>query len=145
MKNKWMLCKHKGYSFTITIPKTSNKYRFYNGRPLLIKNEDDLKYFLGNDYFEETSDVPMVDTTSAADRFKEKEVEIEEALAEEEDVDLASDEEAETKSLQHSKKELKKMKKSELREILGLLAPGRDSPARKENIVNLILEYREKA
>ena len=39
-----------------------------------------------------------------------------------------------------NKKELQKMRKVDLRELLEKISPGKTCPVRKNNIVNLILE-----
>lgn len=129
---KWILCKHKGYVINIIAPKTSNKYRFHIKRPLLIKNKEDIEYFLSQDYFVE-SKAPIVKT----DKLEPEEVTDSETN---DDTTADSTGDANQDNKIYSKEELKDLKKSELRAVFKDKLPEKDCPTKSENIIKSILE-----
>lgn len=96
---KWILCKHKGYVLNVIVEKTSNKYKFYNGRPLLIKDKTDIEYFLNHDNYVE-SESPKVMT--------DKLTEIEAEVVEEAEAEVLKVVDAPVKPKKNSKKKSKK-------------------------------------
>ncbi len=145
MKTAWIQCKHKGYVLNIIVPATSNKYKFHRGRPNLIKVKEDIEFFEKNDYYEEVKSPNVV--TDKVEKVEEK---LDEEVPEGEapknpDVESVpddstgqdSDDEPELKK--YSKKELKKMKKSKLIEVLSKLTT-KECPNKLVDARKLILE-----
>lgn len=135
---KWILCKHKGYVLNVIVPETSNKYRFHLERPLLIKNKEDIEYFLSEDNYVEV-EAPEVITDKL--EVPKESGQHETPQKEPEEKDEVYGEPILTSGVRE--KDLRKLTKSKLRKILKELAPEKDSPVKKENIINLILELQE--
>ena len=79
---KWILCKHKGYVLNIIAP-SNNKYKFYSGRPLLIKNKEDIEYFSNHDNYVSVKAPKVVTDKVAKVEDIESPVEAEESHSEE--------------------------------------------------------------
>ena len=144
---KWIQCKHKGYVLNIIVPATSNKYKFHFGRPNLVKNDEDIKYFLDDGNYEEVKapkvvhpKVEKIDTPSPAQSEENKvPEEVKPTSGEEEHPDESQDDPEKSEKKIYSKNELKKLDKGKLREILATLTT-KDSPKQKANVINLIIE-----
>lgn len=103
----------------IIVPTTENKFRFYKGRPELIKNPKDIKFFNEHSFFKKV------------EKIKEEKVElkVEKIDKPKENVDF----------IPYDKEALESMKKSELKKILEEVKPGRSCPVKRENIIKEIL------
>ncbi len=117
-------------TFRISVPKTEHSYLFYRNQPYLVKFDLDIEFFRGHLMFNEVD----------AENFEE--VPIEEQ--DESKPELKPGESLETERQPYSKAELKKMRKTDLREILEKLSPGKSCPVRKDNIIKSVLEAQEK-
>lgn len=80
MKEKWFMAGISALSFNAKVPKTNNSYRFFRGRPLLIKNDEDIKYFESHPEtftecggFVKTNDEDNFPTTNVGEISEQKE------------------------------------------------------------------------
>ena len=141
------LCKADAVTLRISVPKTEHHYLFYRNQPYLVKFDLDIEFFDEHLMFDRIveSEQPVSPSESAEDivdtveNTPEENVENPDANGEEESPGEATQEER----LSYSRKELKKMRKSDIRDILKKLAPEKSSPVRKENIIKEVLKAQE--
>jgi len=124
------LCNADAPTLSISVPKTEHHYLFYRNQPYLVKFDLDIEFFDEDLRFDRVDDVPEPEEPENQEEPKEE-------VAEDA---TGQDSESVPEKKSYSKKELQKMRKSDLREELKLLAPDRSCPVRKSNIINLILE-----
>jgi len=126
------LCNVDAPTLKISVPKTEHPYLFYKGQPYLVKYVLDIEFFDEHQFFDrvDESEQPISPSESAED--------IVDSVDEPE-----SKENERPEGLPYSRSELKKMKKSEIQDILKELAPEKSSPVRKENIIDKVLEAQE--
>ncbi|KKM07976.1 hypothetical protein LCGC14_1728510 [marine sediment metagenome] len=112
-------------TFKVEVPKTEHPYLFYKDQPYLIKFDLDIEFFREHLFFDEVEDV--------GGSLKEEPVE--DATGQ----DSESEPEEKDERPPYDKEELQKMRKTDLRELLEKLSPGKSCPVRKENIIKKIL------
>lgn len=125
-------------SFKISVPGTEHHYRFYKKQPYLVKFDSDIEFFDKHLMFDRVDNVPGLEdsqdeTVSGETTYS----------GDSETITEDSTQEIEEERPSYSKKELQKMKKSDIRAILKELSPEKSCPVRKENIIKEILKAQE--
>ena len=126
------LCNADAPTLSISVPKTEHHYLFYRNQPYLVKFDLDIEFFDEDLRFDRVDDVPESE--------EPKEEIAEDATGQNSDSVPEEKEKSVPERPPYSKKELQKMRKSDVREILKELAPEKSCPVIKSNIINLILE-----
>lgn len=122
-------------SFRISVPGTEHHYRFYKKQPYLIKFDLDIEFFDKHLMFDRVSD--EVSSTVNVNSSNSTMTEGTTTYTTETDTTQASDPKV------YTKEELQNMRKSDVRDILKKLDPGKSSPVRKENIIKEVLKAQE--
>ncbi len=130
------LCNRDAPTFKISVPKTEHPFLFYRNQPYLVKYVLDIEFFRAHDFFDEVDETKKVNILMESGAPEEGESPKEEVA---EDA-TGQDSDSEPEKEKYTKAQLQKMRKSDLREELKLLAPDKSCPVRKNNIINLILE-----
>ncbi|KKM76970.1 hypothetical protein LCGC14_1374790 [marine sediment metagenome] len=144
-------------SFRISVPGTEHHYRFYKKQPYLIKFDLDIEFFDKHLMFDRVDDLdsPEEKTDLSGEEQSPGEKESEgfshtcAKCGKEFKSELEENESGvcpkciNPERQPYSKKELQKMEKSDIRDILKKLNPKKSCPVRKENIIKEILEAQE--
>lgn len=150
------LCNADAVTLRVSVPKTENHYLFYKGQAYLVKYDEDIEFFDDDLRFDrvDESKQPTSPEESAEDIVEavdtpEENIESSEANEKEESPGGATQEDSDSVPKEkdsvperqpYSKKELQKMRKTDVQDILKKLAPEKSNPVRKENIINAVLE-----
>ncbi len=149
------LCNADAPTLSISVPKTEHHYLFYRDQPYLVKFDLDIEFLDKDLRFDRVDDTPEENVESSDANEKEESPgdatqeetiksvsEKKESNYEMTDFEMTGKDSAKaTFTLKKfSKKELQKMRKSDVRDILKKLDPEKSCPVRKENIIKAVLE-----
>ena len=126
------LCIASADTFRISVPKTEHHYLFYRGQPYLVKFNLDIEFFDEHLKFDRVDKVEDEETTTDFESETKTDAS---AIVEDVKSETTTDERP-----PYDKKELQKMRKSDVREILKKLNPEKSCPIRKENIIKEVLK-----
>jgi hypothetical protein len=143
-----VICKNSSYVFNYIVPGTNHKYKFYRGRPYIVKDAEDLQHFRDNkQMFKVLENCPKIDKPKIEileeDESNPKALEEDERDCDEEDEE-EEDEEDEEEEENYTRLELESLKKSEHTRILRKnFKYNKSIPLSRSGRINLILELQE--